>query len=446
MTDIAGFPYIEIEFTKNGAPKQDDSAERVKTFVADNNLTDLFVVSHGWNNDRQEARALYEDLFGSVREVLDGGAADFGARTAGILGVIWPSKKFRDMDLASGPGAASIGTGESDEAVKELLGELADALDSEEASSTIETLTSLVPVLEDDPSARETFADKIRALLPQDEASADDASNQFFAASAEELFDRLDAPITFQDAGGSSAGGAAGGVGGGAAGDIGGGAAGFGDFFGGAKAAARRLLNYTTYYVMKARAGKVGANGVSEVVAAVRNSASQLKLHFVGHSFGGRVVTAAAQQLGGAAPFKPTTMTLLQAAFSHNGFADDFRPGMDGFFRSVAAQNKVAGPILITHTHNDKANAIAYPIASLIAGQNAADFGGPQDEYGAIGANGAQHTPEAVDGTLLEPGESGYGFEVDKIYNLEADAHINDHGDVTGHAVAYAILTAVNST
>ena len=60
-------------------------------------------------------------------------------------------------------------------------------------------------------------------------------------------------------------------------------------------------------------------------------------------------------------------MTLLQAAFSHNGFAVKFDHKHDGAFRTVLGEKRVAGPVLITHTKNDKAVGIAYPLASRIA-------------------------------------------------------------------------------
>ena len=92
----------------------------------------------------------------------------------------------------------------------------------------------------------------------------------------------------------------------------------------------------------------------------------------------------------------------MQAAFSHNGFARHFDGERDGFFREVVAQGKVAGPILITHTKNDRAVGIAYPIASRIARQDASDLGDEDDIFGGIGRNGALHTPEAVAGELLD--------------------------------------------
>jgi hypothetical protein len=57
---------------------------------------------------------------------------------------------------------------------------------------------------------------------------------------------------------------------------------------------------------------------------------------------------------------------LLQGAFSHNGFTENFIDQTDGFFHKVISQNKIDGPIIATHTVNDHAVGIAYPLASRI--------------------------------------------------------------------------------
>jgi hypothetical protein len=85
---------------------------------------------------------------------------------------------------------------------------------------------------------------------------------------------------------------------------------------------------------------------------------------------------------------------------------------------------------------------VAYPLASRIAGQDAAGLGDENDRFGGLGRNGAQHTPERVVGTL-QPVGSSYTFEPGKIYNLNADAIIADHSDICHHEVAFALLKAV---
>ena len=101
------------------------------------------------------------------------------------------------------------------------------------------------------------------------------------------------------------------------------------------------------------------------MLVRIRERHAQLPIHLVGHSFGGRLVTAAAAMLdpGGA----PVTMTLLQAAYSHNGLAEKFDGKKNGAFRTILQDGRISGPIVITHTKNDKAVGIAYPLASRVS-------------------------------------------------------------------------------
>jgi pimeloyl-ACP methyl ester carboxylesterase len=234
---------------------------------------------------------------------------------------------------------------------------------------------------------------------------------------------------------------------GGAAGMAPGEAAGLGDLFKGVLAGARNVLNFTTYYQMKARAGLIGAQGLAPILRNIRNSAaSPLRIHLVGHSFGGRLVTAAAAGTDDASMVNADSLSLLQAAFSHHGFSADFdgRGGV-GFFRRVVDGNAVSGPIVITCTTNDKAVGLAYPIASMLAGQNASALGDKDSLYGGIGSNGAQKTNEAIDLTMLSVG-GAYSFTPKRLHNLNADAFIADHSDVRNREVAYAVLCAIAAT
>jgi hypothetical protein len=166
-----------------------------------------------------------------------------------------------------------------------------------------------------------------------------------------------------------------------------GGAAGLGDLFSGIKAGATRFLNYLTYYEMKARAGTAG-KGVAQLLDRVASAVQ--RVYLIGHSFGGRLVSAAA--MASTTP-KIQSMTLLQAAFSHNGFSanfDDSEPAHPGFFREVVIRGRVKGPILVTHTPNDTAVGILYPFASRLSGTVASAFGDQNDKFGGIGRNGAQ--------------------------------------------------------
>ena len=251
------------------------------------------------------------------------------------------------------------------------------------------------------------------------------------------LFERLSAPILFPvEAGSQDEGGTAGVEEPLVA------AAGLGSLLAGIKGAAARLVNITTYYFMKERAGRVGMVGVHPYLRGLQAQFPRLRLHLVGHSFGGRLVSAAARGGAGGTPLHVSTITLLQAAFSHYGFSDNAaHKGSPGFFRPVVEGGRVKGPILITHTANDKAVGVAYSIAARLAGQNAAALGDASDEYGGIGRNGAQLTPEATSGKLIEAGGS-YQWEAGRLFNLRADDYIRSHSDVTGAQVGYAFASA----
>ena len=214
-----------------------------------------------------------------------------------------------------------------------------------------------------------------------------------------------------------------------------GGAAGLATFLAGFKAAAMNVLNYTTYFEMKARAGTVGKNGVAKLIDKLAPQVE--RIHLIGHSFGGRVVTATAAN---SSTDKIKSMSLLQTAFSHNGFSKS----MNGFFRGVVDQKRVNGPILVTHTKNDKAVGVAYPLASRINGDVAAAFGDENDKFGGLGRNGAQkmENDEVIKGNLLDAG-GNYSFQAGKFFNLEGSDFIKGHGDVTGKEVAHAVRKAI---
>ena len=59
----------EVSFDERGQPDQGEVGKLLGE-LPDRDLTDLFVFSHGWNNDRAMARKLYEGLFERVQSVL----------------------------------------------------------------------------------------------------------------------------------------------------------------------------------------------------------------------------------------------------------------------------------------------------------------------------------------------------------------------------------------
>ena len=188
--------------------------------------------------------------------------------------------------------------------------------------------------------------------------------------------------------------------------------------------------------MMKERAGLVGMKGVAPLID--RLAPHVARIHLIGHSFGGRVVAATALV---SQTDKIHSASFLQAAFSHNGFSPAAL--MNGFFRPVIDKKRVKGALIATHTKNDAAVGIAYPLASRISGTVAAALGDENDKYGGLGRNGAQqmNPGEAIGAELLASG-SVYQFTPGKIYNLVADRCIKNHGDFTGPEVVIAVAAA----
>jgi hypothetical protein len=176
---------------------------------------------------------------------------------------------------------------------------------------------------------------------------------------------------------------------------------------------------------------------VAPLVDRINAADPARRIHLAGHSFGARVVSAAATNV--TTPIE--SLTLLQGAFSHYGFTHDYAgTGRDGAFRGAIANGRIHGPVVITHTHNDRAVRVAYAIASRLAGQAGAGLGDRGDLYGGIGANGSLGTG-AVESTL-GPAGTPYDFAPGSIHNLRADATISGHSDVTNPAVANALAHA----
>jgi hypothetical protein len=429
--------YAPVEFTKGG-PAADqaavDAALDLAASAYGGQATDVLLVAHGWNNGMREAEALFEELTDNLTDVAR-------ARTGAspkfvVIGLLWPSVRWADGEDLAGGGLAAGG---------EVAALLAAVDERVEDPATATRLAQLARSIDSSDAARDEFVELLRTLLPSDldEVADDDPvpeallnrpPAELLQSAAEAETDVTDEDVTAAPPGTDLPPGVA------------------PDFLAGADAAAagldlgslspshlaRRLLNVTTYYTMKDRAGKVGAKGVAPLVDALNGQAGERRVHLAGHSFGARVVTAAVAK----ASTPVASLTLLQAAFSHTAFSATFDP--PGAFRTVL-DGRVAGPVVITHTHNDRAVRLAYALASRLARQVGSGLGSADDPYGGLGANGAVRTGGVVPLTMGDA-DATYGFSTGKAHNLRADAHIGSHGDVRNRAVANAWLQAITTT
>ena len=428
MTIKENFPFFPVTFDKQGRRTSPAQVSELLGYLADNPVTDLLVMSHGWNNNMADAESLYDRLLKHLRTYAP------TDRQFAVLGVFWPSMLFSDKELQAS-GAASGGAQLSD---ADLIAQLEqqkvpDGFDLPDADALLTEAQSLVPYLDDRQTARTRYAEIMQALatgvIQGPDTDADGADRLRETPTATLLANCADlGGADDEDAAPTS-----------------GHVSGVGDWWASIKGGANTALTLTTFYQMKERAGLVGSTGLRGVLTEVKKQQPILRLHLMGHSFGARLVTAA---LSGQSDFVADTLSLLQGAFSHNGFSADYDDKKTaGFFRPVVGSGRVKGPTLITHTAADFPVGRMYALAARMAGQQAAGLGDASDVYGGMGRNGAQKTEEAqFDKLLGVPAGSQYAFRTGRIHNLDADGIITGHGDVARAEVAAAIMAAVATT
>ena len=448
MNKLSGFPYWEVQFTKEGLLFDKNEANQLVTEIPMENITDLFVMSHGWNNDMDEARELYANLVEKISK--QQASFQLLGRRFAVIGVLWPSKKFAEQELIAG-GAASLRGSKQHEELKRLLNQLdnlKEFFDEENADELLLKAKQAANKLKVNQTAQEDFVNTLNTLFatsinkerlqPQEEMvnSFGDANPKEILANLEDI---EDSETNIFDQGFAARIVSTGGL------QSGGESAGLGSSFDGIFTGACNLLNFVTYYQMKERAGKVGTNGLNPLLIDIKARFPLIRLHLIGHSFGARLVTAAVAAPDNDSTFQIDSLTLLQAAFSHYSFADKYDGQNNGLFRGVVL-GKVKGPVLISHTQNDKAVGLAYAIASRIAKQVGATLGNRNDKYGGLGGNGAQMTPEAKNNDEILRETTAYNFKRGLVYNLNGDSCISGHSDICKDEVARAIFSAGMST
>ena len=425
MDSISGLPYVRLRLNKNGELLDPGGPVRPA------NIGNLIVIAHGWKNDEADADKLYSRLLENVRGLPDG-QRTFEEGRFGVTGIYWPAFVFKpDLTMlesdATGPqgGAASAGGGDLPATELESFAEdVATFLEVEDIAS----FKDQVKRATGGGGAADRLAERLRDETPPAGADTETIFEQEGRNEhGSRLFEFLKTPPALPSSS-DGQGSAMGGIGS---------ALKRPRFLAGPRAAVARLLNQFTYFEMKKRAGIVGAKLAATLEA---DGLTNVRLHLIGHSFGARLVTSTASHLQ---DIHPWSMTLLQAAYSHNALGIGKGQVPQGAFRSVVEDKRVRGPIAITHTHNDRAVGIAYVIASRASRVTAARFGGPSDPFGGMGANGAQLITDGEAVTAHVVAGQAPPLMSKKINNLLADAIIADHNDVTNVDVARLVLQSV---
>jgi hypothetical protein len=416
-SEIAGQPHWEIGFDEHGKADQGE-VDALLAELPGKDLTDLFVFAHGWNNDRRQARRLYQLYFQQVPGLLGRGGGD--AARVGTLGVVWPSKRWADEPEPTGDGAGGGAAGLGDAAAATappaddtaLVEDLKDVFKGDQQRQALDELARLLEERPEDPAALARFQTLMGELAgaPDAEAAGEDQGElALLDDDPEEVFGRFADAVPQTGEGG---------------------AAGIGDAFGRLWDGAKEALRQLTYFEMKKRAGVVGKQGLGPLLGRIHQADPELRIHLLGHSFGARLVSFALAGLPDGAGSPVKSLYLLQGAFSHFAFADalPMDRSRGGALKGMAA--RVDGPLVASFTVHDLAVGKLYPLAALSSRDDAAGLEDRLFRWGGIGHDGAQAVDATV--TTLGPVGTGYPFQKGRFVNLDGNAIINRGGPPSG--------------
>ncbi|MCW2649127.1 MAG: hypothetical protein QOE41_4351 [Mycobacterium sp.] len=423
MTDtIANRPLWRLVFDKDGDVDPQTKSDVVDGIGADE-VTDLVMFSHGWNNDEATATSLYARWFALLAAQLDPN------RKVGFVGIRWPSELWRDEpipDFEAAPQANAGGAAALNEQPQIPAGApTIDPAQLQDLKDMFPTGTAQLDAIADllaQPPTAEGAAQLFTTMRDFSAATASGFNDGEADASTEPgMLDPQRAPTDVFTKFGDGLADAGVDFGGG------GGAAGLDEFgaklWNGAKEALRQL----TYWQMKNRAGVVGEKGLGPLIGQLVDAFPQLRIHLIGHSFGARLVSFALAGLPDAQPSPVKAVTLLEGAFSRFAFTDalPFRPGAGALAGKLA---HIDGPMSICYSSHDRALGTFYPLAAAAAGDDAAAVADPLARWRAMGSDGAYN----VESQILGLTGTAYPFKPGTILNLDSSDVVTQGNSPSG--------------
>lgn len=430
LADGTAFPYYILPFDKDGRCE----GPLTRQHLLDNlgGYSDIFVFSHGWNNDWDTASARYDSFirgYSGQRAAL-GLAVPDGYRPL-LVGIFWPSQALAWFDSETGPGFAGA---TAVEPLRRQFGEIAEQLPAGQRER--------FHALAQSPGLSAAEARELAGLLVpllsggDDEGIADrapDVDDMLAAAAADAQSTRPTGGDLDDDRIGT--------VGGRGPVGIEPGAAGLGDWM--RKLDPRNLVKPFTVWQMKDRAGVVGSRGVAPLLDDLLRDCDA-RIHLLGHSFGCKVVMSATAALTTPLPRRLHSALLLQAAVSQYAFAPVV-PGSGLAGGYVANLARIERPVVATFSAHDSALTGMFHKALRRAadlGEQPQAAGGSPSRYGALGGFG----PQASDARILDIQDPPATYALGaggRIVGIRADRTVKGHGDISNpstwwlaHAVA----------
>ncbi|MBH0776296.1 hypothetical protein [Nocardia bovistercoris] len=427
-TDGFRAPFYTLRFDAAGRSTSPLTQEHLVDALRSNIFTDVYLFSHGWNNDWNAALANYRAFIAAYQSLVRDKGLELGRDQRPLLvGIFWPAAAM-ELPWEHGPDIAGAGDdiGERDVALEAAFATEVAPADRAEFYRLVE------PPAVDEIAGRRLL-DLLGAVyaggdadLPKDDRRRPDDVLAAWAMLESALTGRPDLPDSPDDFG-VAAGERAGAPD--AAGLL-------------SKLDPRNLFRMLTVYRMKDRAGAVGADGVGPVLREMLEATTAAtRFHLVGHSYGARVLlNAVSRPTGAPLPRQVDSLLLLQPAVNHLCFSAA-RP--EGGYR--AAAELVRHPIMTTYSVHDFPLRTVFHLA-LRRGKDLGDIGiagdEPPNEYAALGGYGPRGELSFAEVTIKDPGDP-YDLTAAEVLAVDGSRTIGGHSDISGPSTAWMLFSLV---
>ncbi|HYW30096.1 MAG TPA: alpha/beta hydrolase [Gemmatimonas sp.] len=469
-------PWYIMPFDKAGVCTAPLTRQHLLDAVTNGDFTDVFIFSHGWNNDWETASARYDDFVASFAKLRKEHALTYDRPHRPLLiGVYWPSTALvapweKGPKLAAG-GDRDVQVAEAMGSVDEIAALIAPGdrtrfytlaqLDRPLAAGELDEFASLLAPIWGE-FARNAAADDIsptNGTSASTNTSAQDSVRVSAQASSAALKDAWrDLAVSGSDTAGDSANrdtsngdSDSWGFADAPAGDTGPASAGIMDIL----LKPRDILRGFTVLQMKDRAATVGAHGVGTLLRDILGASSTARVHMLGHSYGGVVVLSAVSYPANVPlPRKVDSVLLLQPAVNRWCFASNVAgKGYPGGYR--VAFDRVKQPILTTFSKHDSALTKFFHLAvrrdrdlgqPTIAGWSDVPKG--PNQYAALGGYGPEGCADGECEYLpirTLPDRYELADSARRIFALRSDDAISGHGNISVPQTWWALYNQVRT-
>ena len=442
MRQISDYPelsYFLISFTPDGVERQERvrgsdgllSAKLIAELAA-TPVTDVFFTSHGWKGDVPAAIDQY-DRWISAMSVCTADRAKIRQRRPEfrplLVGLHWPSLPWGDEDINDSQASFSVNEPSPiEEMIDRYAERIADTTVARDALSVIfEAAMENVAPAELPSEVREAY------LVLNRESGLGDEKEGAAPGDDREPFNP---DLAYQNSEAE--------------------AANFGAI---SLAGVLSPLRQLSFWKMKDRARQVGESGGHQLLKSLQRvagaSGREVRFHLMGHSFGCIVMSAILRgpSIGNLQVEPVHSLFLVQGALSLWSYCENIPsiPSRAGYFRSLIANSKVAGPIIATLSEHDTAVGKYYPLGAGIRRQVVYALG-ELPKYGGTGTFGIRGPGIEIEDRDVVNIDQTYGFQPGKAYNLDASAYIRKmegasgaHNDIAHPEVAHAFWEGVMS-